>query len=228
VNPHHRLHHLARTWLLTVVAVLALAGSMIQPVSAQGQHSSAADQFFSAVNLGTSMDLLSAGTVLHTPLGNFVGADGPEEFGRELREWFSDVEFTTNSIESLEHLEIVRFTMTAVHTGGWHGLAGNCVGITVPGVAVLRHETTLVSTGNSDSGALGQYLDPIVEARSRIVEQWISYDEGAIASQISAYNTIPSYALPSCFDAESSEPVASDPSALPPTTDEPAQDGHPY
>ena len=135
-----------------------------------------ANQFFGAIGSGNSLFVLSPGAVLHTPEGEFVGWDGPSQFGEELNASFSDVEFNTNSVEYVESLLIVDFTLTAINTGSYQGVAANCAGIAVPGVAVL------------------------MVSEDRVVEQWIGYDSDVVANQIAAFNSFDPSARPGCSE----------------------------
>ncbi len=229
----HSLGHLTRSWLLAVVVMLGMAASMILPATAQPlANSPTAAQFFNAVESGSLMASASGATVLHTPLGDFVGASGPEQFGAELHQTFSDVEFSTQSIETVEHLVIVRFTMTAIQTGTFNGLEANCAGIAVPGVIVLRFGNRMNVNQNPDSEAAPSTLDPAYSMDAYVTEQWLGYDTGQIASQIATFNALDATVRPGCDDWSSSLPVAPDSGSedplLPPATDEPVQWENPY
>lgn len=168
--------------LLTVLTLLCSTG----PANARFAPSSAiADQFFSAVGTGNTFSLLSAGAVLHTPEGDFIGREGPARFGNALDGSFSNVEFATNSVEYVESLLIVDFTLTGINTGSYQGVSANCAGIAVPGVAVLMVQ------------------------EDRVVEQWIGYDSDAVASQIAAFNAFDPNTRPGCADHVTSQNEAS-------------------
>lgn len=232
---HPHVHQVSRSFryaLLTILAVIGLAASLI-PAASSAQvltSSPISYQLFNAIGAGTVMEFLSANSVLHTPTGDYAGVEGPNAFGDELRQSFSRLEFTTTSIESVEQLLIVKFTMTGVHTRAFNDLEAFCARINVPGIAVMRIAETMVVVEDPFSGTLGQYMGPNVEVQSRVVEQWINYDEAVIDGQIAVFNDIQPHLRPGCADWTPVSPVqvASPADALPPTTDEPVQDSHPY
>jgi hypothetical protein len=169
----------------------------------------------------------AGGSVLHTPLGSFTGAEGPAEFGRELGQSFSNATFTTTSVEHVDNLVVVRFAMTAIHTGYFEGRSGNCASINVPGVAIMQTGSRMAQAENADSGALGQYLDPTYAVQQVVTEQWISYDVDLIGAQIDLYDSVFPNARGNCFSWNPNVAfVESGSPALPPTTDEPAQWGN--
>ena len=81
---------------------------------------------------------MSPDAVLHSPEGEFVGREGLAQFGEELESSFSNVTFSTKSVEIAGPLTIISFTLTGLNTGEYRGMVSNCAGISVPGVAVLR------------------------------------------------------------------------------------------
>ena len=85
--------------------------------------------------------------------------------------------------------------MTGINIGSWHGLAANCAGITVDGVAILKTDQETISLGAVSPNR----YDEIIE-RTVVVEQWISFDDAQIQSQISAVNLMDPQDRPGCAD----------------------------
>jgi len=190
----HRTDRTGWTFNASFVAVLLLALTLVatiaQPARAQvGSGQLLATQFFDAIGGGTSLYMMSANAVLHSPEGNYSGRDGLALFGDDLEASFSDLTFTTNSVEQVDGLTIIRFTMTGTSTGTYHGITANCAGIKADGVAVLQVSTQTFATESWVDGAMSQELDlPEVSTQELVVEQWIGYNAAAITSQIADFN----------------------------------------
>ncbi len=197
MNTHRKnrsLSYVERSLIILLLAAIALALAHTPAATAQDVAPQVmADQFFDAIDGGSSLALISASAVLHTPEGEFAGRAGVTGFGTELESSFSNLEFTTQSVEAVDNLVIIRFAMTGINTGGYHDVEANCAGFAVPGVAVLK-----LSEGG-------------------VVEQWIGYDSHWMVNQLLAFNqfdpsvvrstcaeqTAPAYeAPPSCLAAK--------------------------
>ena len=161
--------HSLRTFLCTLFTALAtlslVIGLSTSLAGAVSQAPSLDSQFFNAIGGGGSQFLIVPGARLHTPEGDYTGRGGLAAFGNDLGDSFSNVTFTTKSVEQAGVLMIVSFTLTGINTGSYHGVVSNCAGITVPGVAVLQ---------TNEAGF--------------VVEQWIGYDADTITNQIASFN----------------------------------------
>lgn len=227
-----KIHQLSRSFryaLLTILAVFGLAASLV-PSATSAQEDSAllyAGQLFQSITEHSSTFLGGPYTLTHTPEGTFTGYAGPAQFGEILSESFSNIDFRIQSIaQASDDWVIASFILTGIHTGDYQGLEANCAAIEVPGIALLHFGEYLAQVDNPDSGTLGQYLDPVMETRSHIVEQWLEYDEALIGGQIEVFNDIQPNLRPGCADWTPVAPGTND--ALPPTTDEPVQWENPY
>ncbi len=163
----------------TIVAVLAVLGMtlafMPSTVAQEAAPQVLADQFFDAVGGNASLMLFGANAVLHTPEGEFTGRTGIGRFGAELQASFSNLDFATQSVEQVDNLVIIRFTLTGTNTGGYHDVAPNCAGFAVPGVAVLQVND------------------------ASVVQQWIGYDSHSVTNQLLAFNQFdPNISRPAC------------------------------
>jgi hypothetical protein len=194
--------------LLGLVASFTGTSAQIVPVNIQ---------FFDAIGGGTSLYAVSPDAVLRTPEGNYVGRAGLTQFGDDLEGSFSNLAFSTTSVETTGSLTVITFTLTAINTGSYHGLAANCAGIAVPGEAALRvDEQTVVSESWASTPREERSDVPQLEQVSTVVEQWISYDEAQIKSQISAVNLMDPEDRPGCadrvlFQTYQDAPAASEP-----------------
>ncbi len=159
------LSHVECSLITILLAAIGMTLAFIPTTAAQqaGPQDLAA-QYFDAVPGSASLELVSPNAVLHTPEGEFSGAAGLSQFGETLENSFSDLDFEMQSVETVDNLVVVAFTMTGIHTGAYLGLQPNCAGIAVPGMAVLR---------NSDAV---------------ITEQWIDYDRQTLIEQIHAFS----------------------------------------
>jgi hypothetical protein len=214
--------------LATLGLLLGLVASF---TSASAQVVSLDLQFFAAIS-GTSLYSVSHEAVLHTPEGNYVGRAGLSQFGDDLEGSFSNLAFSTTSVETTGSLTVITFTLTGINTGSYHGLAANCAGIAVPGEAALRVvEQTVVSESWASTPREERSDVPQLEQVSTVVEQWISYDEAQIRSQISAVNLMDPEDRPGCADRVlfQSAQEAPDPVYEPaPSCDAPANCRLPY
>jgi hypothetical protein len=212
-HPHH-LRHFTRTWLLALVAILAMVGSTIQPATAQVSSSNLlATQFFDAVGGDAPAYLLSINAVLHTPEGTYSGINGPAQFGEEFGASFSNVQFSLQSASSMsDGTVLASFALTGINTGSYHGLDANCAGISVQGVALLDVEVMTVWTEAWTEANDPRLDQPESSTVVVVTEQWVNYEADAIASQIAAFNALDSSYRPTCasqgFDLTGSEPAA--------------------
>ncbi len=193
MNVHRNRPSFSRSIVVSVLAVLGMTLAFMPSTVAQEAASQVlATQFFDAVGGNASLLLVSPDAVLHTPEGDYAGRAGLNQFGDDLGASFSNVAFSTQSAAQAGNLVIVSFTLTGINSGSYQGIAANCAGIAVPGVAVLKvSEQSAVVTEPWTSGAMSEHFD-IVQVRDvdMVVEQWIDYDRDLIASQISAFNLI--------------------------------------
>jgi hypothetical protein len=197
-NPRPRLSRTFHfTFIATLLAALGLVIGFAPSSSANvAPESFLATQFFDVIGGGDALFLVSSGAVLHTPEGDYTGRAGLSQFGNDLGTSFSNLAFTTDSVEYVDALVIIHFTLSGVSTGSYHGLTANCGGISAPGVAVLR-------VGNdSQAGDAGIVL-----------EQWVGYDSDALASQVAGFAQWPAVGSSGCID---SEPIAPAPAYVPP------------
>ena len=202
----------------SLLAVVGLVAGLAPSASAQVVPRNI--QFFDAIGDGTALYSVSPDAVLHTPEGEFVGRAGLTEFGDELEGSFTHLAFATTSVETAGSRTIVSFTLTGINTGSYHGLVANCAGISVPGVAVLQ-----LNQANPSSD--GEFRQDAEGALNRVAEQWISYDEAQITSQISAVNLMDPKDRPGC--AEHAVTVIENANDdLPPVSPLPLTSGNPY
>jgi hypothetical protein len=214
--------HSARRTFAGVLATLGLLLGLVASLTgASAQVIPLNIQFFDVIGGGTSLYSVSSGALLHSPEGEFVGRSGLTQFGDELGSSFSNLAFSTTSVETAGSLTVISFTLTGVNTGSYHGLAANCAGIAVPGKATLRvDEQTLVSESWASTPREERSDVPELEQASMVVEQWISYDEAQIKSQISAVNLMDPEDRPGCadhalFQDDQDAPAASEPELAP-------------
>ncbi len=188
--------------VVAVLATLSLGAGFVPSASAQvAPASSMAIQFFDAVGGNASLLLVSPDAVLHTPEGDYAGRAGLNQFGDDLGASFSNVAFSTQSAAQAGNLVIVSFTLTGINTSSYQGIAANCAGIAVPGVAVLKVSEEQVAIEHFQMGPdLQQIAVTQVDTRTLVTEQWIDYDRDVIASQLSAFNQIDSNTRPGCAD----------------------------
>lgn len=199
-SPLRSLSHAFRYGVLTALAVVGLFASLVPAASAQDDLAGLyASQLFKAITDESVMFLGTPHAMTHTPEGTFTGYAGPAQFGDVLADSFSNLDFRIQSIaQASGDWVIASFALTGINTGEYKGLDADCAAISVPGVALLHFEEFLVQVENPDSAALGQYLDPVMETRSRVVEQWIEYDTDLIESQITAFNVVDAGVRPGC------------------------------
>lgn len=177
------LSHAERSLIILLLAAIGLALAFTQPAAAQQAESQVlAAQYIDALDGSNLLALVDPNAVLHTPEGEFTGAGAVNAFGATLDGSFSDLAFETRSVETVDDLLVIAFTMSGTHTGGYLGLQPNCAGIAVPGMAVLR-------TG--DAG---------------ITEQWIDYDRRAVIDQIYAYSRFDAGLGTACTGVEPAAP----------------------
>lgn len=168
--PTQRASRLICSSLAVLVAVLVLAmyllgGGAAQPAPVPEADSILTGQLFSGNN---------PGALLHTPEGDFAGANGQGEFVDQLGESFSNVRFDVRNTEVAGDLLVIEFTMSGIHDGMYLNAAPRCAGVSVAGVAVLEL---------SDRG---------------VERQWIAYDREAILAQIDAFSRIAPDSRPTC------------------------------
>ncbi len=182
------LSYVERSLIILLLAAIALALAHTPAATAQEAAPQVmADQYFDAMDGGDSLALITPNAVLHTPEGEFAGRAGVNQFGTELQGSFSNLDFATQSVESVDNLVIIRFALTGTNTGGYHDVEANCAGFAVPGVAVLKV---------SDGG---------------VVEQWIGYDSHWMVNQLLAFNQFdPNIVRQSCADQVATQVAPSD------------------
>ena len=107
--------------------------------------------------------------MMYTSLGLIIGG--------VLEASFSDLAFTTESAVRSGDTVIVAFTLTGVNTGSYNGVAANCAGIAVPGVAFLRVAEQDIAVDQFMMGPdLQQVPNTLIVTRTVVVEQWIDYN----------------------------------------------------
>ncbi len=194
--------HPWRLIALLVVAILSL--SLVNPgARAQNVPASAlASQFFNAVSGEAPAYMLSTNAVLHSPEGTYTGVTGPAQFGEGLAAAFSDVRFTVQSTaEAADGWVIAAFALTGINTGSYRGLAANCAGVSVPGVALLRlSDESIVSPAWESLPRDQRNSFPVYETVTLVTEQWVNYDADALASQIATFNAFDPNTRPGCSD----------------------------
>ncbi len=172
------LAHAERSLLTLLFAAIVLALVFTSNTSAQDAAPSVvAAQYFDAIHGSASAALTDPGAVLHTPEGVFTGAAALSRFGETLESSFSYLDFESHSVETVDNLVVIAFTMTGVNTGSYLNVTANCAAIAVPGVAYIE---------------LGE---------AGVVEQWIDYDRRALTNQISAVNQLDPGDRPGCANA---------------------------
>lgn len=172
------LTHAERSLITLLLAALALAFTVTPDANAQDASPRiVAAQYLDAIHGNASSALTDPGAVLHTPEGVFTGAAALSRFGETLEDSFSHLAFDTHSVESVDNLMVIAFTMTGVNTGSYRNLPANCAGVAVPGVAYVE---------------LGE---------AGVVEQWIDYDREAVTGQIAAINQLDPGDRPGCANA---------------------------
>ncbi|MBA3378177.1 MAG: ester cyclase [Chloroflexia bacterium] len=178
MNAHRNtrsLSHAERSLLTLLFAAIVLALVFTPNTRAQDAAPSVvAAQYFDAIHGNASSELTDPEAVLHTPEGEYTGVGAVSEFGATLVGSFSNLEFQEQSVESVDNLMVIAFTMTGINTGSYHGVKANCAGIAVPGVAYVQL---------GDAG---------------VVEQWIDYDGDTVANQIAAVNLLDPDDRPGC------------------------------
>jgi hypothetical protein len=192
-RPRHLRVRLTLTLVTLLVATLGTMVTAVPVTAAQVAPDLAlALDYTDALNGGPSLFTISPTAALHTPEGEFVGRDAVSAFRTTLESSFTHLRFTTDAVEQAGEggaVVIVSFTLTGVSTGSYHGLAANCAGVMVPGVAVLR------------LGAAG------------VVEQWIGYNAAVLSSQVADANWSGAY---QAYDCAGHEPAAPTPAYVPP------------
>jgi hypothetical protein len=201
-HPHRRSYRTVRHGLFTLLVAIGLMFSLAPSASTAAPVVSLDLQFFDAIGSGTSLYLVSPDAVLHSPEGEFVGRSGLTQFGDELESSFSNVAFSTKSVETAGSLTIISFTLTGINTGEYRGMVSNCAGISVPGVAVLQ-------TSQTDPSSDGEFWQSD-EALNRVAEQWVGYDTDAITNQIASFNQYYSSSSPGCAAYDLPQQDASD------------------
>lgn len=182
-----RRHAQATRLFFVLIAMLLLTASHLVGGSAQTGGFQVSDRYFAAIQDGSAYSLVSPHAVLHTPEGTFAGQDSLGRFGDRLDASFDNVSFATNSTRSVGEYLLIDFTLTGVHTGDYLGAKPNCAGIAVPGVAVVH------------------------VGLSGISEQWISYDQDLMLSQIEAFGDIESTGRATCESQGFTNPEAESP-----------------
>lgn len=199
------LSHAERSLIILLLVAIGLAIAFLptgatQQVPPQGLAAVYADAF----NGNTSPLLASPYAVLHTPEGDFAGLGGIDQFEATLGDSFTDLAFETQSVETIDNLVVISFTMTGINTGSYHNAPANCAGVSTPGTAHF-----LIS----DAG---------------VVEQWIDYDRDVLADQIRAFNEFDPGVRPGCADYYLAQSQAAPTSAPPPAYLGPTECRFPY
>jgi len=184
----HRPSRSCRPLFLVVIATLLLTASQLTGGAAAQVPPEQPGLDFLAILQGDSAlraipGLATPDTLLHTPEGMFQGRDGFDQFAALLQGSFTNLDFATQKTEVVEHLVIVEFRMSGIHTGSYRDMPSNCAGINVPGVVVLRiHE-------------------------SGITEQWIGYDRDALVAQIDGFHQLDPTNRPDCSNLTADQPA---------------------
>jgi len=152
-----------------VILVTALLMSVSPAAAAPPDAPVMSVQFFEAVPGGLDVDVAAAivasDALIHTPEGDFVGSEGAGQFAATLQESFSNVSFATQEPSVVGDFATVRWTMTGIHSGSYHGLQATGADVSVDGIAILRFDDLA------------------------IVEQWIAYDRLSVMIQIQSYES---------------------------------------
>lgn len=174
-----------------IAALLTIASLLTTFGLAAAAHTPAANdllatRYFDSViedgSLQSASTLVAANAVLHTPEGTFVGPQGANDFATDMNATFANLDFQVKSIEVAGDTLVMPFTLIGINVASYEGRTVNCAGVAVPGVAVITF------------------------AGGTIAEQWISYDQAMLRSQIDAFNLIDAALRPGC--ATQLQPVA--------------------
>ena len=130
----------------------------------QDDHTGAATRLFNEVLSQRTPDvcalLMATGAVTHTPLGEFVGPTGFEDYVAGAWSAFPDARFTVQETEvSADHLT-VHWTMTGRHLGDFEAIPASGAVVRLDGIAVLRFQDGMIS------------------------ESWLQYDRMSLVEQI--------------------------------------------
>lgn len=196
-----RLPRTSRALIVILLTVLGLIGGSLHGVSAQSAPTPGVAHFMlGAVERGTLFAMAHAGTVFHTPEGDFTGYAGPAQLGEALAGSLSNVDLApVSSVAYGDGMVVVSFTLTGINTGSYRGMDANCAGVAVPGVAVLRLTEQVLSSESWTATPVEQRSDlPVAVTIETIAEAWITYDRDLIASQIAAFNAIVDSGRPGC------------------------------
>lgn len=165
-----------RIWLL-LSFVLLLAATHAPGVSARDIPERTGHTYLAVIEGATPFTTgvaVSPAAVLHTPEGIYHGQAGVNEFSSDLRSSFSDLTFVVRESSVSGDEIVIHFVMTGTHTGLYQGMPGSCAGVKVPGLAVL----TIGERG--------------------ISEQWITYDQETLVTQIDRFEAAEASFNPDC------------------------------
>ena len=184
----HRPSRSCRPLFLVVIATLLLTASQLTGgAAAQVPPEQPGLDFLSILQGDSALraipGLATPDTLLHTPEGMFQGRDGFDQFAALLQGSFTNLDFATQKTEVVEHLVIVEFKMSGIHTGSYLNMPSNCAGINVPGVVVLRID------------------------ESGITEQWIGYDREMLLAQIDGFHQFDPTYRPDCSNLPADQPA---------------------
>jgi hypothetical protein len=147
------LNHRIGARLLLIALGLLLANWLVPVSAAQagqaGNHDELASILFDEVIGNGSMalgdTLVSPQALILTPEGEFLGAEGLNEFLSILQRSFPDVTFVARHMIVEGDTVHVWWSMTGRHLGEYEGRAASCAMIAVNGESLLRIDDSRVA-----------------------------------------------------------------------------------
>jgi len=163
---------------IVIACMLALGLTQVATVStSEPANKETTHLFFDHLNgerVAPLQEFFTDDAAIHTSEGEFQGPGGADLFAATLREAFPTISFTTQQLESVDDIVMVRWSMVGGHYGDYQGQSASCAAVTANGVAILRFEDRMID------------------------EQWIHYDRLAIVRQIELFNEIDPSWRPTC------------------------------
>ena len=163
---------------IVIACLLALGLTRVASVStSEPANAETTRLFFDHLNgerVAPLQEFFTDDAAIHTSEGEFQGPGGADLFAATLREAFPTISFTTQQLESVDDIVMVRWSMVGSHYGDYQGQFASCAAVTANGVAILRFEDRLID------------------------EQWLYYDRLAIIRQIELFDEIDPTWRPTC------------------------------